>query len=118
VDNSYFELADNSNFTNKVNTDELIGVHLSLLSIAFCTCTCGKIHCIGEEELSTCPRENQSTYGNGDGGFEVNRTQKGKLWKKPNIFSFFITNKIEVAIGKLSPFDDFISNETNTTVIQ
>jgi hypothetical protein len=25
VDNSYFELADNANFNNKVNTDELIG---------------------------------------------------------------------------------------------
>jgi hypothetical protein len=62
------------------------------------------------EHLSLC--ESQSTYGNGDGGFEVNRTQ-GKLWKKPNIFSFFITNKIEVPISKLSPFDDFISNETN-----
>ena len=79
VDNSYFELADNTNFSNKVNTDELIGGPTCPCcgnQIAFAVCTCGKIHCIGEEQLSTCPWcETQATYGNSGGGFDVNRTQ-------------------------------------------
>ena len=79
VDNSYFELADNTNFSNKVNTDELIGGPTCPCcgnQIAFGVCSCGKIHCIGEEELSTCPWcGDQGTYGSGNGGFDVNRTQ-------------------------------------------
>lgn len=79
VDNSYFELADNTNFSNKVNTDELIGGPTCPCcgnQIAFAVCSCGKIHCIGEEELSTCPWcESQATYGSGGSGFDVNRTQ-------------------------------------------
>jgi uncharacterized protein YegL len=79
VDNSYFELADNTTYNNKVNTDELIGGPTCPCcgnQIAFALCICGKIHCIGEEELSTCPWcGNQGTYGSGEGGFDVNRTQ-------------------------------------------
>ena len=79
VDNTYFELADNTTFNNKVNTDELIGGPTCPCcgnQIAFAVCTCEKIHCVGEEEISTCPWcENQSTYGISDGGFDVNRTQ-------------------------------------------
>ena len=79
VDNSYFELADNTTFNNKVNTDELIGGPTCPCcgnQIAFAVCICGKIHCIGDEEISTCPWcENQGTYGSGEGGFDVNRTQ-------------------------------------------
>jgi uncharacterized protein YegL len=79
VDNSYFELADSTHFNNKVNSDELIGGPTCPCcgnQIAFAVCGCGKIHCIGEEEISTCPWcQNQGTYGNGDGGFDVNRTQ-------------------------------------------
>ncbi len=79
VDNSYFELADNTNLSNKVNTDELIGGPTCPCcgnQIAFAVCSCGKIHCIGDEELSTCPWcGNQGTYGSGEGGFDVNRTQ-------------------------------------------
>ena len=79
VDNSYFELADITNFSNKVNTDELIGGPTCPCcgnQIAFAVCSCGKIHCIGDEELSTCPWcGNQGTYGSGEGGFDVNRTQ-------------------------------------------
>ena len=79
VDNSYFELGDNTTFNNKVNTDELIGGPTCPCcgnQIAFAVCICGKIHCIGDEEISTCPWcENQGTYGSGEGGFDVNRTQ-------------------------------------------
>jgi uncharacterized protein YegL len=79
VESSYFELADNTNFSNKVNTDELIGGPTCPCcgnQIAFAVCTCGKIHCIGEEELSTCPWcETQSAYSNSSEGFDINRTQ-------------------------------------------
>ena len=79
VDNSYFELADSSGFNNKINTEELIGGPTCPCcgnQIAFAVCSCAKIHCLGEEEISTCPWcGNQGTYGSGEGGFDVNRTQ-------------------------------------------
>ena len=79
VDNNYFELADNSNFNTKVNTEELFGAPTCPCcgnQIAFAVCVCQKIHCIGDEEISTCPWcNNQGSYGCGEGGFDVNRTQ-------------------------------------------
>lgn len=79
VDNNYFELADNSNFNTKVNTEELFGAPTCPCcgnQIAFAVCVCQKIHCIGDEQISTCPWcNNQGSYGYGEGGFDVNRTQ-------------------------------------------
>lgn len=79
VDNSYFELADSTNFSTKVNTDELIGGPTCPCcgnQIAFAVCVCDKIHCIGDEEISTCPWcNNQGSYTSGEGGFDVSRTQ-------------------------------------------
>jgi len=79
VDNNYFELADNSNFNTKVNTEELFGAPTCPCcgnQIAFAVCVCEKIHCIGDEQVSTCPWcNNQGSYGYGEGGFDVNRTQ-------------------------------------------
>ncbi|WP_289665242.1 TerY-C metal binding domain-containing protein [Flavobacterium panacagri] len=79
VDNNYFELADNSNFNNKVNTEELFGAPTCPCcgnQIAFAVCVCEKIHCIGDEQISTCPWcNNQGSYGYGEGGFDVNRAQ-------------------------------------------
>ncbi|MDQ6527742.1 TerY-C metal binding domain-containing protein [Flavobacterium sp. LHD-85] len=79
VDNNYFELADNSSFNNKVNTEELFGAPTCPCcgnQIAFAVCVCEKIHCIGDEQVSTCPWcNNQGSYGYGEGGFDVNRTQ-------------------------------------------
>ena len=79
VDNSYFELTDDNNYSQKVNSDELIGAPTCPCcgnQIAFAVCGCGKIHCLGEEKVSTCPWcNNQGTYTSGEGGFDVNRTQ-------------------------------------------
>lgn len=79
IDNSYFELSDNSNIDFKINTEELIGAPTCPCcgnQFAFAVCSCGKLHCIGEEEISTCPWcGNQGTYGTGENGFDVNRTQ-------------------------------------------
>jgi uncharacterized protein YegL len=79
VDNTYFELSDNSNNEFKINTEELIGAPTCPCcgnQIAFAVCSCGKLHCLGQEEVSTCPWcGNEGTYGAGEGGFDVNRTQ-------------------------------------------
>jgi len=79
VDNTYFELSDDSNNEFKINTDELIGAPTCPCcgnQIAFAVCSCGKLHCLGLEEVSTCPWcGNEGTYGFGEGGFDVNRTQ-------------------------------------------
>ncbi|WP_136666517.1 TerY-C metal binding domain-containing protein [Flavobacterium sp. H122] len=79
VDQSYFELADSNNFDKMINTDELIGGSNCPCcgnQIGFAMCVCGKIHCIGEDEINTCPWcNNVGSYVGGDGGFDVNRTQ-------------------------------------------
>jgi len=79
VDNSYFELSDSSATNFKVNTEELIGAPTCPCcgnQFAFAVCSCGKLHCIGDEDTSTCPWcGHEGTYGTGEGGFDVNRTQ-------------------------------------------
>ena len=80
VDNSYYELSDKDLATNfKINTEELRGVPTCPScgnQISFAVCSCGGIHCIGNEKLSKCPWcENEAVYGYGEGGFDVNRTQ-------------------------------------------
>lgn len=79
VDNSYFELCENNHQQQKINTDELRGAPTCPCcgnQFAFAACSCGKIHCIGDEEISTCPWcNNKAQYGFGEGGFDVNRTQ-------------------------------------------
>lgn len=81
VDNSYYELSDETNNPPAtIHTDELIGAPACPCcgnQIAFAMCKCGKIHCIGDEPISTCPWcGNKGAYGSaGEGGFDVNRTQ-------------------------------------------
>jgi uncharacterized protein YegL len=79
VDNMYFELSDNFNNNFKINTEELIGVPSCPCcgnQNSFAVCVCGKLHCIGGEEVSTCPWcDNTGSYGYDSGGFDVNRTQ-------------------------------------------
>jgi uncharacterized protein YegL len=79
VDNSYYELSDKTTKEFKINTDELLGAPTCPCcgnQFAFAVCTCNKIHCIGEESVSTCPWcGNKGSYGAGDGGFDINRTQ-------------------------------------------
>lgn len=79
VDNSYFELSATTDTEFTVNTEELIGAPTCPCcgnQFAFAVCSCGKLHCIGDEEVSTCPWcGNQGTYGTGECGFDVNRKQ-------------------------------------------
>jgi hypothetical protein len=79
VDNTYFELSDKNATNQKINTEELLGAPTCPCcgnQFAFAVCQCSKLHCIGNEEVSTCPWcGNQGSYGSGEGGFDVTRTQ-------------------------------------------
>jgi uncharacterized protein YegL len=80
VDNSYFELsAEGGVLNSKVNTDELEGFPTCPCcgnQYGFSVCTCGKVHCIGNEEVSTCSWcGKQGKYGFGGGSLDINRTQ-------------------------------------------
>jgi hypothetical protein len=79
VDNTYYELSDRKETNLKVNTSELMGAPTCPCcgnQNAFAVCACDKIHCIGNEEISTCPWCNtQGTYGSISTNFDINRTQ-------------------------------------------
>lgn len=80
VDNSYYELTDNNEGSIKINTNELMGSPTCPCcgnQYGFAMCSCGKIHCIGDEEESTCPWcGSKGKYGfGGSGGFDVTRAQ-------------------------------------------
>lgn len=79
VNNLYFELSGESAINCEISTDKLIGMPTCPCcgnQFAFAVCTCGKIHCIGSENISTCPWcGNQGIYGVDEDGFNVNRTQ-------------------------------------------
>lgn len=78
VDNVYSELSDQSGYQLKVNTEELMGAPTCPScgnQFGLAMCVCGKIHCIGDEEQSTCPWCGSiGKYGISEGGFDVNRT--------------------------------------------
>jgi uncharacterized protein YegL len=79
VDNNYFELSDEQGGQFKVHTEELMGAPACPCcgnQYGFAMCQCGKVHCIGTEQISTCPWcGNQGRYDSGEGGFEVDRAQ-------------------------------------------
>ncbi|SEA59101.1 Uncharacterized conserved protein YegL, contains vWA domain of TerY type [Chitinophaga terrae (ex Kim and Jung 2007)] len=79
VDSSYDELSEKNAIPARVNTEELIGFPTCPCcgnQVAFAICSCGELHCIGDEEISTCPWcNNVARYGRGDGGIDVQRTQ-------------------------------------------
>ncbi|MDR1103607.1 MAG: VWA domain-containing protein [Tannerella sp.] len=80
VDDSYYELSDEDAIDLKISTDKLVGAPVcpccgNQFGLAFDE-TCGKIHCVGTEKVSTCPWcGNQAEYGAGSAGFDVNRTR-------------------------------------------
>lgn len=78
VDQNYYALSKSYNPPNKVNTEELVGAPTCPCcgnQFAFAICSCGNMHCIGMEELNTCPWcGTAAQYGFGEGGMDVNRT--------------------------------------------
>jgi uncharacterized protein YegL len=80
VDNQYFELSDEAGLSLKINTSSLVGAPNCPCcgnQFGFAMCSCGKLHCHGFSETSTCPWCGQTNrYGSGgDANFDVNRTQ-------------------------------------------
>lgn len=79
VDNSYKELTGETAIKQKINTDELVGFPSCPSCsnpIALAMCNCGGIHCIGGDEINTCPWcGNSGKYSVGEGGFDINRSQ-------------------------------------------
>ncbi|MCX2473605.1 VWA domain-containing protein [Pedobacter sp. MC2016-05] len=79
VNNSYYEYCDESAVQQKVNSEELIGAPACPCcgnQFGLAVCVCQKIHCIGNEPMSTCPWcGNFGSYGYGEGGFDVGRAQ-------------------------------------------
>lgn len=79
VDQSYFDLSDSDYLSNTVNSEELTGFPACPCcgnQYALAVCVCGKIHCVGEEELNTCPWCGiQGSYGTGSGDFDIQRAQ-------------------------------------------
>ena len=78
VDTTYFDLCEENEAVIKVNSDELMGAPACPCcgnQYGFAMCVCGKIHCIGDESVSTCPWcGNKGNYATGEGGFDVGRT--------------------------------------------
>ena len=79
VDNTYFELTDEKAVNLKIHSDKLMGAPTCPWcgnQYAFAKCSCGRVHCIGTEDLNTCPWcGNEGYYGADGAGFDVNRTQ-------------------------------------------
>ncbi len=79
VDDTYFELSDEQAVASKINSENLIGAPSCPCcgnQIGFAMCQCQKIHCIGEEEMSTCPWcGNTGHYGASGGSFDITRSQ-------------------------------------------
>ncbi|NIG56568.1 TerY-C metal binding domain-containing protein [Chitinophaga sp. Cy-1792] len=79
VDHTYEELSEKNAAPVKINTDELIGSPTCPCcgnQVAFAMCSCGKLHCMGDQEVCTCPWCGvEGRYGNSGGGFDVQRAQ-------------------------------------------
>lgn len=79
VDSSYFELSGEKPLNQKINTEELEGFPACPScgnQWGFSVCKCGKVHCVGSEEVSICPWcGNKGEYGFGEGSLNIDRTQ-------------------------------------------
>lgn len=79
IDQSYFELSDSEYLSASVSSEELLGAPSCPCcgnQYGLAVCVCGKIHCIGENEINVCPWcSHKGTYGLGGGGFKIDRAQ-------------------------------------------
>jgi uncharacterized protein YegL len=79
IDESYFDLSDSAYLSSTVSSEELLGAPTCPCcgnQYGLAVCVCGKIHCIGEDKMNTCPWCGSSgTYGTGSGGFNIDRAQ-------------------------------------------
>jgi len=79
VDNSYFDLTDNTPNATTINTDSLVGFPSCPCcgnQYGFSHCVCGNILCTGEEEITHCPWcGNAAKFNFTDGSANINRTR-------------------------------------------
>lgn len=79
IDNSYFDLCNEYQPSNKINTSELVGFPCCPCcgnQFGFSHCSCGNIMCTGEEEESNCPWCGmQAKFEIGQGSLNINRTR-------------------------------------------
>jgi uncharacterized protein YegL len=76
---SYNSLSDQSIVTKSISTEELLGFPTCPCcgnQFGFASCSCGKLLCVGDEELTTCPWcRTQAKFGAGEGHMNINRLQ-------------------------------------------
>jgi len=79
VDDTYFQLSDNTPTNQKISSGELVGFpHCPCCGnqYGFSTCACGGIMCTGDEEESTCPWCNtKARFGFASGHQDINRSR-------------------------------------------
>lgn len=79
VENTYFELAGETSLNQKISTDELEGFPACPCcgnQWGFSVCSCGKVHCSGNESITVCPWcGNRGVYSTGSNPLDINRTQ-------------------------------------------
>jgi uncharacterized protein YegL len=79
VDNTYFELSENTESGSKINTSSLSGFPACPCcgnQYGFSYCSCGKVICTGEEEITKCPWCGvEAHFGFGEGSADITRTK-------------------------------------------
>jgi uncharacterized protein YegL len=79
VDNTYFELSENVENDSKINTNSLSGFPTCPCcgnQYGFSYCSCGKVLCTGEEEITKCPWCGvEARFGFGEGSADITRTK-------------------------------------------
>jgi uncharacterized protein YegL len=79
IDNSYFNLCDNSLDIKKINTSELVGFPACPCctnQYGFSFCSCGNVLCTGNEDLTKCPWcGTEAHFDLLEGSANVNRTR-------------------------------------------
>ena len=79
VDNSYFELTDDTPNSSTVNTSSLVGFPTCPCcgnQYGFSHCACGKVLCTGDEEITHCPWcGTAAKFSFAEGSANINRTR-------------------------------------------
>jgi uncharacterized protein YegL len=75
----YNSLSDQSSTIKSISTEELLGFPTCPScgnQFGFASCSCGKLLCVGNEEITTCPWCNtKAKFGAGEGHMNINRAQ-------------------------------------------
>ncbi len=79
IENTYFEMTDGAPTGDTVNTSELVGFPTCPCcgnQYGFSVCRCGRIICVGGEQMSKCPWCGmQANFGFAEGDSDITRTR-------------------------------------------